>query len=62
MNVHIDGSAGEMVNPAKSAFQVNAESQEGKHLYKVSHQDFEVGTTAYLQITFLYTLIIFNII
>lgn len=38
-----DGSAGEMVNPSKSAAQVNAESEEGKHLYKVSHQDFEVG-------------------
>ena len=32
-----------MVNPAKTAAQVNTESQEGKHLYKVSHHDFEVG-------------------
>ncbi|KAK2547717.1 EF-hand domain-containing family member B [Acropora cervicornis] len=38
-----DGSAGEMVNPSKTAAQVNTESQEGKHLYKVSHHDFEVG-------------------
>lgn len=38
-----DGSAGEMVNPPKTAAQVNTESQEGKHLYKVSHHDFEVG-------------------
>ncbi|XP_015769583.1 PREDICTED: EF-hand domain-containing family member B-like [Acropora digitifera] len=32
-----------MVNPPKTAAQVNTESQEGKHLYKVSHHDFEVG-------------------
>jgi len=38
-----DGSAGEMISPAKTAAQVNAESLEGKHLYKVSHNDFEVG-------------------
>ncbi|XP_068752255.1 EF-hand domain-containing family member B-like [Montipora capricornis] len=38
-----DGSAGEMVNPAKPAAQVNTESLQGKHLYKVSHHDFEVG-------------------
>ena len=38
-----DGSAGELVNPAKAAVQVNAESMEGKDLYKVSHHDFEVG-------------------
>lgn len=37
-----------MVNPSKSAAQVNAESEEGKHLYKVSHQDFEVGMTAFM--------------
>ena len=38
-----DGSAGEMVNPAKTAAQVNAESMEGKDLYKFSHSDYEVG-------------------
>lgn len=38
-----DGSAGEMVSPAKTAAQVNAESLEGKELYKVSHNDFDVG-------------------
>ena len=31
------------MNPAKTAAQVNAESQEGKDLYKVTHHDFEVG-------------------
>lgn len=40
---HLDGSAGEMVSPAKTAVQVNAESLEGKELYKVSHNDFDVG-------------------
>ena len=39
----VDGSAGEMVNPAKTAAQVNAESMEGKDLYKFSHSDYEVG-------------------
>jgi len=34
-----------MISPAKTAAQVNAESLEGKHLYKVSHNDFEVGKT-----------------
>ncbi|KAL9958296.1 hypothetical protein ACROYT_G035296 [Oculina patagonica] len=38
-----DGSAGEMVSPSKTATQVNAESLEGKELYKVSHNDFDVG-------------------
>ena len=38
-----DGSAGEMVNPAKTAAQVNTESMEGKDLYKFSHSDYEVG-------------------
>ena len=32
-----------MVSPAKTAAQVNAESLEGKELYKVSHNDFDVG-------------------
>ena len=32
-----------MVNPPKTAVQVNAESLEGKQLYKVSHHDFDVG-------------------
>ncbi len=39
----VDGSAGEMVSPSKTATQVNAESLEGKDLYKVSHNDFDVG-------------------
>ena len=39
----IDGSAGEMVNPSKTATEVDAESLEGKGLYKVSHNDFDVG-------------------
>ena len=38
-----DGSAGEMVNPAKTTAQVNAESMEAKDLYKFSHSDYEVG-------------------
>ncbi|EDO30325.1 predicted protein [Nematostella vectensis] len=38
-----DGTAGEMVNPGKTATQVEQESMEGKELYKVSHQDYEVG-------------------
>ena len=38
-----DGSAGEIVNPAKTALQVQAEAQEGKVLYKVSHNDYNVG-------------------
>lgn len=41
--IHVDGSAGEMVNPSKTAAQVNTESLEGKELYKVSHNDFDVG-------------------
>lgn len=41
--IHADGSAGEMVNPSKTAAQVNTESLEGKELYKVSHNDFDVG-------------------
>ena len=43
MWISADGSAAEMVSPAKTAAQVNTESMEGKHLYKVSHNDFEVG-------------------
>ena len=34
---------GEMVNPGKTAAQVNTESLEGKELYKVSHNDLDVG-------------------
>lgn len=41
--IHVDGNAGEMVNPSKTAAQVNTESLEGKELYKVSHNDFDVG-------------------
>lgn len=41
--IHVDGSAGEMVNPSKTAALVSAESLEGKELYKVSHNDFDVG-------------------
>ena len=32
-----------MVNPGKTAAQVNTESLEGKELYKVSHNDLDVG-------------------
>ncbi|KAK3754621.1 hypothetical protein QZH41_020542 [Actinostola sp. cb2023] len=38
-----DGSAGEMVNPDKTAEQVIKESMEGKELYKFSHHDYDVG-------------------
>ena len=31
------------MNPSKTAAQVNSESLEGKGLYKVSHNDFDVG-------------------
>ena len=32
-----------MVNPAKTAVQVQQESEQGKELYRVSHQDYDVG-------------------
>ncbi|KXJ08719.1 EF-hand domain-containing family member B [Exaiptasia diaphana] len=38
-----DGTAGEMVNPAKTAEQVVKESLVGKDLYKFSHHDYDVG-------------------
>lgn len=48
----VDGSAGEMVNPAKTAAQVNAESMEGKDLYKFSHSDYEVGKSKLIKILY----------
>lgn len=38
-----DDSAGDIVSPQKSVQQVTRESQEGKELYKKSHNDYEVG-------------------
>ena len=39
-----DDSAGDIVSPQKNFQQVMKESNEGKELYKRSHNDYDVGT------------------
>ena len=39
----VEGSAGELVNPPKSAQQVYDEGEVGRNLYRLTHKDFWVG-------------------
>ena len=40
-----DMSAGEVVSPSKTATQVQREAEVGRHLYRISHEDYGVGET-----------------
>ena len=40
---HIDGNAGDLVNPPKSRHEVYDEGEQARNLYRLSHADYLVG-------------------